>query len=403
MDADPPFLPYARQLIEEDDIAAVVAVLRSDWLTTGPAVQDLEDQVCETVGADHAVACSNGTAALHLAAMALNLQPGDKVIVPSLTFLATANAATYLGAEVVFADCDPYDGLMHARHFAESLERAGSGVKAVFPVHLAGQCADLDTIYSLAREKDIAVVEDAAHAIGSRYRGPESPPRFIGDCPPFGMATFSFHPAKTLTMGEGGIVTTNDAGLAERARRFRCHGMVREPGGFENREMGFAQSGRPNPWYYEMPEPGFNYRATDLQCALGLSQLKKLGRFAEQRQRLVDCYDALLRRSNLPVRAISRTPACSPAWHLYAVLIDFAKIGVERGTVMQRLLDQGIGTQVHYIPVHRQPFYARLNPDLQLAGTDAYYERTLSLPLSSGMVEGDVARVVQALRVSLTQ
>lgn len=403
MDLDPPFLPYAKQVIDEDDIAAVVAALRSDWLTTGPTVEQLEGQVCETVGADFAVACSNGTAALHLAAMAIDLQAGDKVIVPSLTFLATANAATYLGAEVVFADCDPNDGLMHAAHFAEALERAGPGVKAVFPVHLAGQCADLDAIHSLAGERGITVIEDAAHAIGSRYRGPASPQRYIGDCPGGGMATFSFHPAKTLTMGEGGIVTTNDPALAERTRRFRCHGMVRDAAQFENREMAFMQSGCPNPWYYEMPEPGFNYRATDLQCALGLSQLRKLGRFAEHRQKLVDRYDELLRRSNLPVRAISRNPNCIPAWHLYAVLIDFAEIGIERGIVMKRLREQRVGTQVHYIPVHRQPFYARANRGLQLPGTDGYYQQTLSLPLSSGMAVEDVDRVVQALRAGLTQ
>ena len=179
--------------------------------------------------------------------------------------------------------------------------------------------------------------------------------------------------------------------------------MVREPARFQNADMGFMKDGSPNPWYYEMPEPGYNYRATDLQCALGLSQLKKLGRFAEHRQMLVDRYGELLRRSNLPVTPIKRNPDCNPSWHLNAVLIDFAEIGIERGAVMQRLRERQIGTQVHYIPVHRQPFYARLFPGLTLKGTDRYYERTLSLPLSYDMTEGDVERVVQALQASLIQ
>ncbi len=403
MAGEAPFLPYARQVIEDDDIAAVTDALRSDWLTTGPMVDRLEKALCETLGVRHAVACANGTAALHLAAMAIGLQPGDKVIVPSLTFLATANAGAYLGAEVVFADCDPHSGLMTGAHIAEALDRAGPGVKAVFPVHLAGQCADLDEIYDLADKHGIAVVEDAAHAIGSRYCGADQKQRHIGDCPRSGMATFSLHPAKTLTMGEGGIVTTNDAGIAERAQRFRCHGMLRAPERFQNTEMGLAADGRPNPWYYEMPEPGFNYRATDIQCALGLSQLRKLDRFAECRSRLVEHYDALLRDADLPVTPIARNPQCEPAWHLYAVLIDFAALGVERARVMRRLRDRGVGTQVHYIPVHRQPYYAQRTPGLRLPGTDRYYDMTLSLPLHAGMVESDAERVVTALRTSLSQ
>lgn len=397
-----PFLPYGRQLIEEDDVAAVVEVLRGDWLTTGPAVDRFEKRACAHLGADHAVACANGTAALHLAAMAIGLQRGDKAVVPSMTFLATANAATYVGAEVVFADCDPESGVMGVDDFEEALSRAGPGVRAVFPVHLTGQCADLEAIYGLAKSKGIAVIEDAAHAIGSRYTVSGGEERFIGNCMDSGIATFSLHPVKTVTMGEGGLVTTNDAALAERARRFRSHGMVRDPERFENTALGFMKDGSPNPWYYEMVEPGFNYRATDFQCALGMSQLGKLTRFAEHRRKLVAHYDQLLAGLNLPVMPIRKQSHCEAVWHLYAILIDFAEIGLERGIVMQRLRDQGIGTQVHYIPVHKQPYYERQSNGLRLPGTDRYYEMTLSLPLFAGMGEADVERVVEALRKSLS-
>ena len=397
----PPFLPYGRQLVDEDDIAAVTEVLRGDWLTTGPMVERLEEAVRGYIGAEHAVACANGTAALHLATMALGLGPGDKVIVPAVTFLATANAATYVGAEVVFADCDAGDGLMGPAELEDALERAGPGVKAVFPVHLAGQCSDLDAIYAIARRHGLAVVEDAAHAIGTRITGTDGRERFIGDCPEAGLATFSFHPVKTMTMGEGGMVTTNDARLAERARRLRSHGMRREPAAFENSAMAFMQDGGANPWYYEMAEPGFNYRATDFQCALGLSQFKKLERFVAQRRALAERYDTLLRDLQLPVTPIRRNPLCTAAWHLYAVLIDFDEIGIERGAVMRRLRERGIGTQVHYIPVHTQPFYRRKNEDLSLPGAERYYAQTLSLPLFAGMDEDDVERVAAALQASL--
>lgn len=392
-----PFLPYGRQSIDEEDIAAVTAVLRGDWLTTGPSVARFETALAETCGAEHAVACANGTAALHLAAMAAGLGPGDKAIVPSVTFLATANAVHYVGAEVVFADCDANSGLMEAKHFAAALERAGPGVKAVLPVHLAGQCADLPAISALARRHGITVIEDAAHAIGSRYRrgGNEELP--IGRGADGDFTCFSFHPVKTMTMGEGGAVTTNDARRAESLKRFRSHGMIRDPAEFEFRELAFSGAGAVNDWYYEMPEPGFNYRATDFQCALGLSQLGKLPQFVERRRDLVARYDRLLALLSPRIRPIDRNRDCLPAWHLYVVLIDFAELGLERGTIMRQLRARGIGTQVHYIPVHLQPFYRRQNPGLSLPGSETYYAQALSLPLFPGMEDVDVDRVIDAL------
>ncbi len=396
-----PFLPYGRQTVDEEDIAAVAEVLRSDWLTSGPLIERFEKALAGACDAEHAVVCANGTAALHLSTLAAGLGPGDKAIVPSTTFLATANAVHYVGAEVVFADCNPDNGLMEPNHFAEALERAGDGIKTVLPVHLTGQCADMQAIGDLARRHGITVIEDAAHAIGSRYRRDGNEDVAIGSGKDSEFACFSFHPVKTMTMGEGGAVTTNDTRLAERLRRFRSHGMTRSPEDFEIKELAWAADGTANDWYYEMAEPGFNYRATDFQCALGLSQLAKLQGFIEQRRHLAARYDSLLQVLHPSVRPVERNPDCIPAWHLYVVLIDFADLGMERSQVMRRLRAAGIGTQVHYIPVHLQPFYRRESKGLSLPGAERYYERALSLPLFPGMSDGDVDRVVDALHSCL--
>ena len=401
----PPFLPYGRQLIEEDDIAAVAAVLRGDWLTTGPAVAAFEQALCGVTEARHAIACANGTAALHLAALALDLEPGDRVVVPSVTFLATANAVRLAGGEVVFADCDPDSGLMEAAQLAEALERAAAGsggpVKAVFPVHLTGQCADLPALAEIARRHRLALVDDAAHAIASRYRAADGSLRPIGDGRITAMSTFSFHPVKSIAMGEGGAVTTNDDRLALKLQRLRSHGMVREPGEMQNRALAFDADGSANPWYYEMPEIGLNYRITDIQCALGLSQMKKLDRFVAQRRALADRYDRKLAELAPLARPIARSAASEAAWHIYPAVIDFAAAGISRAQVMARLKAAGIGSQVHYIPVHQQPYYRRRYGDLHLPGAERYYMRTLSLPLFAGMTESDVDRAVDALAQAL--
>jgi UDP-4-amino-4,6-dideoxy-N-acetyl-beta-L-altrosamine transaminase len=395
---DLPFLPYGHQSIDEDDIAAVAEVLRGDWLTTGPAVAAFETAFAAKVGADFAVACSSGTAALHLAALALGLGPGDRAVVPTLTFLATANAARYVGAEVLFADVDPETGLMEARHLEAALDdpRAGD-VKAVFPVHLNGQCADAGAIAAIAAERGLKVVEDACHALGATDTADDDGPHPVGACRHADMAIFSLHPVKTITMGEGGVITTNDGGLDRHLRRLRNIGMVRDAGDFRNAEQAFDTDGNPNPWYYEMPEPGFNYRASDIHCALGLSQLGKLDAFAATRRALADRYAAALAPLAPVVRPIGRNPSCSPVWHLYVVLIDFETAGLGRARLMNRLRDAGIGTQVHYLPLHRQPYFADRYGERDLPGADAYYRTCLSLPLSARMTEADVDRVAAAL------
>jgi UDP-4-amino-4,6-dideoxy-N-acetyl-beta-L-altrosamine transaminase len=393
----PPFLPYGRHRIEDDDVAAVAEVLKGEFLTTGPTVEAFEDAFALKTGARFAVACSSGTAALHLAALALDLKPGDSIVVPTVTFLATANAARYVGADVVFADVDPDTGLLTPETAEAALKRAPGAVRALFPVHLNGQPPDLAALGVLATTRGLAVVEDACHALGATYTSAGGRRVVVGSCADATMATFSFHPVKTVAMGEGGAITTNDGTIARRLRSLRSHGMVREPAAFQTREQAFAADGAPNPWYYEMPEPGFNYRASDIHCALGLSQLRKLDRFVASRRALAAAYDQALASLAPIVQPLKRVPWCEAAWHLYVVRIDFKAAGVPRAIVMRALHKEGIGSQVHYLPVHRQPYYRRLYGDLALPGADAYYDQTLSLPLFVGMSDADVARVAESL------
>ncbi len=396
-------LPYGRQTIEDDDIAAVAQALTQDFLTTGPAVEAFEAALAEVTGARHAVACSNGTAALHLTALALGLGKDDAVVVPSVTFVSTANAARFVGAEVLFADVNPETGLMGPAELEAALIRSqdeGGDPKAVYPVALTGQRADPIAIRDIAEKNGLTVVTDACHALGTRFEHDGVTIR-AGEARHAAMEVFSFHPVKTIAMGEGGAVTTNDARLADSLRLYRNHGITRDAGAFRNRTDSHAPGGGVNPWYYEMQALGFNYRVSDINCALGLSQLKKLGRFAERRRVLAARYDSLIDRLAPTVRPVARVPGCAPAWHLYAVLIDFAAAGVDRATVMARLSAAGVGAQVHYYPVHRQPYYRDRYGDQVLPGAEAYYARTLSLPLYPAMVDDDVDYVVDALAAAL--
>lgn len=391
-----PFLPYGRQAIDDDDIGAVVDVLRSDWLTTGPAVESLEKALCETFACHDCVAVANGTAALHLVFQALGLGAGDKVIVPSVTFLATANAARYVDAEVVFADVDPVTGLLTSETCRQAIERAGGSVKAVIPVHLGGRLVDLKAFAALVDEIGLAVIEDACHAIGGVYPGGKGGGFPVGSCRYSDAATFSFHPVKTITAGEGGAVSCRDAGMAEKIRRLRSHGMERLPGGWRDSSLGF-EGEESNPWYYEMHEIGWNYRMTDIQCALAESQLGKLEKFVSQRRVLAGLYDTAL----APIEGISPVPRDNNAtggWHLYQVAVDFEKFGISRGDVMRALRARGIGTQVHYIPLHWQPYYRDRYGSLDLPGAACFYKHTLSLPLFPAMETADVGRVTNALK-----
>ncbi len=389
---------YGRHLVEDDDIAAVVEVLRGDRLTTGQTIDAFERAFALQVGAQHVVVCNSGTAALYLAARAAGLEPGDVAIVPSMTFAATASANVLAGIDVVFADVDPDSGLMHVEHAAEALERAnGQRARAVFPVHLAGQVADPPALKRLADAHGLAVIEDACHALGTRY-GHESVP--VGSCLHSQAACFSFHPVKAIAMGEGGAVSTHDATLANRARLLRNHGMTREATAFTNSDLANGVDGV-NPWYYEIGEISHNLRVSDINCALGLSQLRKLDRFVKARQKLVTRYRARLSELAPLVRVVPETQPGETGWHLFCVLIDFDALGMDRKAFMERLLAKGIGSQVHYIPAHLHPYYRARYSSPELPGTMAYYRRILSLPLFVSMTESDVDYVADGLQTIL--
>ena len=374
-------IPYGRQCLDDEDIQSVVAVLKGDWLTCGPSVELFEKELCAYTGARHAIAVSNGTAALHIAMLAAGTEQGDRVITSPNTFLASANCAEYTGATADFADIDP-DTLNLSPLALESVWTADA--KAVVAVDFAGRPCDMPAIAEIARARGGVVIEDAAHALGSRFEH-EGKVYSVGSHPWVDMTTFSFHPVKTLTTGEGGAILTDSAELADRCRLFRNHGMERN---------------RPDePWFYEMKQPGFNYRITDLQCALGSSQLRRLEEFIHRRQEIVDSYN-----SNFQTMEHLQTPnpfsKGRSAWHLYAVQIDFAAIGKSRAQVMKELLERGVGTQVHYIPVHLQTYYRDkygYAPG-KCPNAEALYERCLSLPLFPSMSDGDVAQVVDAVQ-----
>ena len=395
----PKFIPYGRHVIDDADIKAVETVLRSDWLTCGSAVDTFEEKLKDAVFSEYAASCSNGTTALHLALLALDIKAGDKVIVPAITFLASANAVRYVGADVIFADVDPETGLLTAETLLDAIqkERNSASIKAVINVHLAGQCGDLSAIYNLAKQYNMFIVEDAAHAIGTIYIEE-------GDCwsYPIGsnsfsdLTTFSFHPVKTIALGEGGAVTTNDKHLAEKLKSLRSHGMMRDSNQWMNIEDAFDKNGVSNPWYYEMQELGYNYRISDINCALGSSQLMRLAEFKSIRQRLVDQYDAAFSGQKY-IKPLKKLATSDTAWHLYVLHIDFDQLGKSRREVMEQLKAEGIGTQVHYIPVCNQPYYTNLYGVQRFSGAEQYYAGCLSLPLYAGLIDEEQMRVIDSV------
>ncbi|MFI0844291.1 UDP-4-amino-4,6-dideoxy-N-acetyl-beta-L-altrosamine transaminase [Mesorhizobium sp. IMUNJ 23232] len=392
------FLPYGRQSISEDDIRAVVDVLRGDYLTTGPAVGVFEDALAKSVGAKHAIACANGTAALHLASLALGLKPGDQVIVPSISFMATANGPRYVGAEIIFADVDPDTALITPAALEEAISRADpKRLKAVFVVHMGGNPVPMAAISKIARAHGLKIVEDACHALGTESNDGQA--WQVGDCTYCDLAVFSFHPVKTITTGEGGAITTNDDRMARQMRLERSHGIERESAGFSNTGLGFDTDGEANPWYHELQTLGLNYRLTDFQAALGSSQLGRLPEFLERRRALTARYREAFAKLNSDTLRLVEAPAGSnSALHLMVALVDFDGIGISRAKFMNRLKEKGVGTQVHYIPIHRQPYYVEASASPELPGADRYYARCLSLPLYPDMKDSDVDTVVEALQ-----
>jgi perosamine synthetase len=379
-------LPYGRQSLDDEDIQAVVEVLKSDWLTTGPKVDEFEDQFAAWIGARYAISFSSGTAALHGAAFAATLGPGDEAITTPLTFCATANCILYQGATPVFADVSPDTLNLDPREVLEKLTvRTSSRMKAIIAVDYAGHPAALDELGQLAKTHGALLIEDACHALGAEFQG-----KRVGSIAD--MTVFSFHPVKHLTTGEGGMVATDDARLAETLRRFRNHGITTEA----------RQRHESGQWFYEMVMLGFNYRLTDIACALGLSQLERLGANLARRREIAAQYVHAF--WDLPAIVIPTVrDGVVPAWHLYPVRLKLELLAAGRGEIFQAVRAENIGVNVHYIPVHRHPYYReRFNTEPSYPVAEGAYERLMSLPMFHSMTAQDVEDVIHAVRKVVT-
>ena len=372
-------IPYGRQFIDDEDIQAVVETLRSDWLTTGPAVKAFEEAFAEYVGSRYAVAVCNGTAALHAIMNCLEIGPGDEVIVPAMTFAATANAVVYQGGTPVFCDVDP-DSLLIDHEHVEALITPRT--RAVVAVDYTGQPCNYSKLKNVTEKHRLTLVADGCHALGAEYQNVR-----VGNIA--GLTAFSFHPVKHITTGEGGMVTTNSKTQYNRLLRFRNHGITTD---FRERE-------KTGSWFYEMTELGYNYRISDIQCALGHSQLKKLPDFLKRRTAIAHRYlKAFSETEHIQPLAVSRDVL--HAWHLFVVRVDFDRIGMNREAVFLRLRNEGIGVNVHYLPVHLHPFYQRKygTHSGMCPNAESAYECILSLPIHPAMTDPDVEHVVSSIR-----
>jgi len=377
-------LPYGRQHIDEEDVAAVVEVLRSPLITTGAKVEEFEEALASAAGTAYAVAVSSGTAALHAAMYAVGVGPGDEVIVPAMTFAATANAVTFQGGKPVFADVDPATLLLDP---AQAEAKITPRTKVIAAVDYAGQPCEYNILRAIAGRRGLALVADACHALGGAYRG-----RLVGSLAD--LSTFSFHPVKHITTGEGGMITTDDPAAAGRMRMFRNHGITAD----------YSQRQREGTWFYEMVDLGYNYRITDIQCALGISQLAKLPGWIARRQGIARRYDTAF--ADLPsVRPLHRRKDVSHAYHLYVIRIDVERCTLGQAGVFKCLREEGIGVNVHYIPVHLHPYYRRrfgCKPgDCPVA--EEAYEQLISLPVFPAMSDEDVEEVIAAVHRVVTR
>lgn len=395
-------LPYSRQTIFKDDIDSITEAIKDDFLTTGSAVSEFEKAFADRVNSKYAVSCTSGTAALHLSSMALNIKPNDFVAVPAISFLSTANAPRYMGAEVLFIDVDPNNGLISIEDLEKKiLELRNKNISAVYPVHLNGQSVDMERLSDLSKKYGFNILEDACHALGTEYSSNEKNIINVGSCQHSDISIFSLHAIKTITTGEGGMITTNNSEYYQKILRARNHGIVQNNSNFINKKLSMSDDNLENPWYYEMHDLGFNYRLTDFQCALGISQLRKLDLFSKKRKELANFYDKLLEEYFPHIKPISKIDNCNPTLHLYAVLIDFESFNITRAYTMNYLKEKGITTQVHYIPINKQPYYTQRYGEIVLKGADNYYKRTLTLPLFPLMNNDDVKYIVNSLRECL--
>lgn len=377
------FLPYGRQWVDEEDIDAVVNVLKSDYLTTGPVIREFEEKLAEYVGAKYAVVFSNGTAALHAACVAAGIRKGDDVITTPMTFAASANCILYVGGAPVFADIDPKTYNIDPSAVRKAITER---TRAILPVHFTGLPADLDPILELAKERNLIVIEDAAHALGASYKG-----RRIGSISD--MTMFSFHPVKHITTGEGGAITTNSENYHQKLLHFRNHGITRNPNEWKESH---------GPWYYEMQHLGFNYRMTDFQAALGISQLRKIDKFLESRKRYAAMYNEAFKGMK-EVIIPKQQLGSESSWHLYVIRLRSERLRCERRQIFEALWKENIGVNVHYIPVYLHPYYKSLGYKSDLCPeVEKLYEEIITLPLFPMMSEEDVADVIQAVKKVLS-
>ena len=369
------FLPYSRQYIDKADIEKVTQVLKSDFITQGPNIVDFEKDFAKYVGAKYAVACATGTAALHLSCIALGINKKSKILTSAVTFVASANCAEFLGANVDFVDIDKNSYCMSAIELEKKLKR--NKIDLVIPVHLCGHSSDMEKIYKLKKKYNFHIIEDSCHALGGKYNNSK-----VGSSKYSDISTFSFHPVKPITTAEGGMITTNDKKIYEKLLLYRTHGIHKNSLAFKNKGLAFDDDNQPNRWYYEMDVLGFNYRMTDLQAALGKSQLKKIDLFTKKRNQIAKIYNENFKNiKNLKIPTKSKK--ISHAYHLYTILIDFKKFNFSKNKFMKFLHDNKIGSQVLYIPVFLQPYFKRkYNYDAnKFPVSMKYYEQALSIPI----------------------
>lgn len=380
---------YGHQHITEKDIQAVERVLHSDWLTQGPAIEAFEKKVANYCGAKYAVAVTNATSALHIACKAADLGVGDVLWTSPITFTASANCGRYCGADVDFVDIDDKTYNMSVAELRHKLETAVQKPKVVIPVHLAGQSCDMEAIKALADEYGFQIIEDASHATGADYKNTK-----VGSCCYSDMTVFSFHPVKIVTTGEGGIVLTNNKELYEKLKLYRSHGITRDSDLMTQEADG--------PWYYQQIELGFNYRMTDMQAALGCSQMDSLDEFVARRRYLVKRYNEKLK--NLPIRTPYQGEATNPSWHIYIIRVDFTKVTLSKKEIFARMRDRGIALNLHYIPVHTQPYYQNLGFQKgDFPVSEKYYEEAITLPLYYDLTDEQQDKVVEALKEVLAE
>jgi len=376
---------YGKQSVSWGDIWTIVKVLRSNWLTQGPKIQEFEKALCDYTGARYAVAVSSGAAALHLSMLCMDLKNTNEVITSPITFVASANCVLYVGSKIKFADINSQTACIDPDEIEKQMT---SNTRGIIPVHYAGIPCDMEKIHAIAKKHNLFVIEDAAHAIGSEYKNSK-----IGSCKYSDMTIFSFHPVKTITTGEGGAITTNDKNLYERLLRVRSHGITRDPNLFTKND---------GPWYHEMYELGFNYRMTDIQAALGLSQLKRLDKFIQRRREIVNFYKNAFADDKRFI-LLEEPKECSVAYHLCPLLINFDIVKSSKKEIFKKLQENGLNLQVHYIPVHTQPFYKKQGfKQGDFPKAERYYLQSFSLPLYPDLKNKDLVNIVKIIKENIS-